>query len=119
PRAASHDRSAREGERPRAAPFRSPRPRIRPDASGGRRGADRLLALDRPGGQARGRKHADQRRLPAGGAALNVRLPALLLLMLAHGLVDTFASLIQPLWPDLRQTLTLEEGMDQWAYVTW
>jgi hypothetical protein len=30
---------------------------------------------------------------------VNGRFALLLLLMLAHGLVDTFASFIQPLWP--------------------
>jgi FSR family fosmidomycin resistance protein-like MFS transporter len=43
----------------------------------------------------------------------------LLLLVLAHGLVDLFASMIQPLWPDLQRTLALDEGTIQWAFVTW
>jgi FSR family fosmidomycin resistance protein-like MFS transporter len=50
---------------------------------------------------------------------LNGRISLLLLLFLAHGLVDTFASLIQPLWPDLQGTLALDAGAIQWAYVTW
>jgi FSR family fosmidomycin resistance protein-like MFS transporter len=50
---------------------------------------------------------------------LNGRVSLLLLLILAHGLVDTFASLIQPLWPDLQGRLALEPGSIQWAYVTW
>ena len=39
--------------------------------------------------------------------------------MLAHGLVDIFATLIQPLWPDLRSKLAVDEGTIQWAFVTW
>jgi FSR family fosmidomycin resistance protein-like MFS transporter len=50
---------------------------------------------------------------------LNGRISLLLLLFLAHGLVDTFASLIQPLWPDLQVRLALDAGAIQWAYVTW
>jgi FSR family fosmidomycin resistance protein-like MFS transporter len=42
-----------------------------------------------------------------------------LLLILAHALVDAFASMIQPLWPSLQQRLELAEGRDQWAYLTW
>ena len=34
-----------------------------------------------------------------------MRLSVLVLLMLAHGLVDAFASMIQPLWPDLQRGL--------------
>lgn len=55
---------------------------------------------------------------PEGGT-LNIRLSALVLLMLAHGLVDAFASLIQPLWPDLQRGLDLDAGAIQWAYLTW
>jgi FSR family fosmidomycin resistance protein-like MFS transporter len=43
----------------------------------------------------------------------------LLLLVLAHALVDIFASMIQPLWPDLQHRLALDEGTIQWAFVTW
>jgi FSR family fosmidomycin resistance protein-like MFS transporter len=43
----------------------------------------------------------------------------LLLLVLAHALVDVFASMIQPLWPDLQHRLALDEGTIQWAFVTW
>ena len=50
---------------------------------------------------------------------MNGRFSLLLLLMVAHGLVDVFASLIQPLWPDLQGALALEPGAIQWAYVTW
>jgi FSR family fosmidomycin resistance protein-like MFS transporter len=39
--------------------------------------------------------------------------------VLAHALVDIFASMIQPLWPDLQYTLALDEGTIQWAFVTW
>ncbi len=39
--------------------------------------------------------------------------------MLAHGLVDAFATLIQPLWPDLQRRLAVDEGTIQWAFVTW
>jgi FSR family fosmidomycin resistance protein-like MFS transporter len=46
-------------------------------------------------------------------------LPILLLLVLAHGLVDVFASMIAPLWPDLQHRLQLDEGTIQWAFVTW
>src|SRR4051812_26173644 len=58
-------------------------------------------------------------RPPAEGAPVNRRLPAIVLLMLAHGLVDAFASMIQPLWPDLQRGLSLGDGSVQWAYVTW
>lgn len=44
---------------------------------------------------------------------------SLILLTLAHGLVDTFAAFVQPLWPDLQQGLGLEDGSIQWAYVLW
>ncbi|MEX2119153.1 MAG: MFS transporter [Pirellulales bacterium] len=43
----------------------------------------------------------------------------LLLLSLAHLVVDAFASIIQPLWPDLKQQLGLADGSIQWAYVFW
>ena len=39
--------------------------------------------------------------------------------MLAHGLVDAFATVIQPLWPDLQSKLAVDEGTIQWAFVTW
>ena len=39
--------------------------------------------------------------------------------MLAHGLVDVFATVIQPLWPDLQRKLAVDEGTIQWAFVTW
>jgi FSR family fosmidomycin resistance protein-like MFS transporter len=44
---------------------------------------------------------------------------ALLLLMIAHGLVDAFAALVQPLWPSLERSLSLESGSVQWAFVLW
>jgi FSR family fosmidomycin resistance protein-like MFS transporter len=50
---------------------------------------------------------------------LNGQQSALLLLVLAHALVDVFASMIQPLWPDLQHRLALDEGTIQWAFVTW
>jgi FSR family fosmidomycin resistance protein-like MFS transporter len=50
---------------------------------------------------------------------LNGPPSVLLLLVLAHALVDLFASMIQPLWPDLQHTLALDEGTIQWAFVTW
>jgi FSR family fosmidomycin resistance protein-like MFS transporter len=50
---------------------------------------------------------------------LNGRLSILVLLMLAHGLVDVFATVIQPLWPDLQNKLEVDEGTIQWAFVTW
>lgn len=43
----------------------------------------------------------------------------LLVLTLTHGLVDTFAAFVQPLWPDLQVQLSLDEGSIQWAYVLW
>ncbi|MHC5543554.1 MFS transporter [Singulisphaera rosea] len=43
----------------------------------------------------------------------------LLVLTLTHGLVDTFAAFVQPLWPDLQNQLSLDEGSIQWAYVLW
>jgi FSR family fosmidomycin resistance protein-like MFS transporter len=43
----------------------------------------------------------------------------LLILVLAHALVDLFAAMIQPLWPDLQRRLSLGEGTIQWAFVTW
>ena len=43
----------------------------------------------------------------------------LLLLVLMHGLVDGFATSIQPLWPDLQRSLALRGGMIDWAYVAW
>jgi len=47
-------------------------------------------------------------------------LPRLLLLLaLVHGLVDAFAGFVQPLWPDLQRSLSLENGSIQWAYVLW
>lgn len=36
-----------------------------------------------------------------------------------HGLVDAFGAFVQPLWPDLQQSLALEQGSIQWAYVLW
>jgi FSR family fosmidomycin resistance protein-like MFS transporter len=36
-----------------------------------------------------------------------------------HALVDTFALFLQPLWPDLQQSLGLGEGSVQWAYISW
>lgn len=50
---------------------------------------------------------------------MNGRLSILVLLMLAHGLVDLFATVIQPLWPDLRTRLAVDEATIQWAFVTW
>ena len=43
----------------------------------------------------------------------------LLLLVLMHGLVDAFATSIQPLWPDLQRSLALRGGMIDGAYVAW
>jgi FSR family fosmidomycin resistance protein-like MFS transporter len=43
----------------------------------------------------------------------------LILLTLAHGLVDAFGAFVQPLWPDLKRSLALEDGSIQWAYVLW
>ena len=43
----------------------------------------------------------------------------LVLLVLMHGLVDAFATSIQPLWPDLQRSLALRGGMIDWAYVAW
>ncbi len=50
---------------------------------------------------------------------MNAPVSTLVLLMLAHGLVDIFASVIQPLWPDLQRRLAVDEGTIQWAFVTW
>lgn len=44
---------------------------------------------------------------------------ALLLLAAAHGLVDAFAAILQPLWPDLQRSLLLDSGSIQWAFVLW
>lgn len=43
----------------------------------------------------------------------------LVVLTLAHGLVDTFSGFVQPLWPDLQRSLALGDGPIQWAYVLW
>ena len=43
----------------------------------------------------------------------------LIVLTLAHGLVDTFAAFVQPLWPDLQRGLALNESAIGWAYVLW
>lgn len=43
----------------------------------------------------------------------------IVLLALAHALIDTFALLIQPLWPDLQRSLALTGGQIQWIYIFW
>jgi FSR family fosmidomycin resistance protein-like MFS transporter len=48
-----------------------------------------------------------------------VHISALALLIVAHCLVDVFASTIQPLWPDLQSRLAADDASIQWAYVTW
>jgi FSR family fosmidomycin resistance protein-like MFS transporter len=50
---------------------------------------------------------------------LNGPQAILVLLVASHALVDVFASMIQPLWPDLQHKLALDEGTIQWAFVTW
>jgi FSR family fosmidomycin resistance protein-like MFS transporter len=47
------------------------------------------------------------------------RLKLLLLLALAHVVVDTIALVIQPLWPDLRSGLALSDAQFQGAFVLW
>jgi MFS transporter, FSR family, fosmidomycin resistance protein len=48
------------------------------------------------------------------------RLPhALWRLTLAHALVDAYAAMIQPLWPDLQRGLALDDATMQWAFVLW
>lgn len=56
----------------------------------------------------------------ANARATTTDLPrTLLLLTLAHALVDTFAGMVQPLWPDLQRGLSLDDGVMQWAFVLW
>ncbi len=56
----------------------------------------------------------------AGTTASARAMPrTLLLLALAHALVDAFASMIQPLWPDLKTGLQLDEAAIQWVFVLW
>ncbi|GAC1470363.1 MAG: MFS transporter [Isosphaeraceae bacterium] len=43
----------------------------------------------------------------------------LLILALGHALVDTFAGMIQPLWPDLQRGLMLDDLAMQGAFVLW
>jgi FSR family fosmidomycin resistance protein-like MFS transporter len=50
---------------------------------------------------------------------MNVRSSSLMFLVLAHCLVDTFASLLAPLWPALQDRVTPGTGSGHWAYVTW
>ncbi len=58
--------------------------------------------------------------LPAEpGTAAASATAALVMLMLAHGLVDVFAASIQPLWPDLQETLGAGDGSIQWGFVAW
>jgi FSR family fosmidomycin resistance protein-like MFS transporter len=40
-------------------------------------------------------------------------------LSLAHGVVDTFAAVVNPLWPDLRDHLQIGDAGIQWAYAVW
>lgn len=40
-------------------------------------------------------------------------------LSLAHGVVDTFAAVVNPLWPDLRDQLQIGDAGIQWAYAVW
>jgi FSR family fosmidomycin resistance protein-like MFS transporter len=42
-----------------------------------------------------------------------------LLLALAHALVDAYAAMVQPLWPDLQRGLALDDRAMQWAFVLW
>jgi FSR family fosmidomycin resistance protein-like MFS transporter len=44
---------------------------------------------------------------------------AILLLAMAHALVDTFALMIQPLWPDLQTNLSLSDPAIQAVYLLW
>ncbi|MFO0954255.1 MAG: MFS transporter [Isosphaeraceae bacterium] len=51
---------------------------------------------------------------------MTTRLPrTLLLLTLAHLLVDTFAGMIQPLWPDLQRSLRLDDAGVQTMFLLW
>ncbi len=40
-------------------------------------------------------------------------------LTLAHALVDAYAAMIQPLWPDLQRGLAVGDATMQWAFVLW
>jgi FSR family fosmidomycin resistance protein-like MFS transporter len=44
---------------------------------------------------------------------------ALLLLTLTHGLVDAFAAMVQPLWPDLQSSLAMGDATMQGLFVLW
>ncbi|MGE3822131.1 MAG: MFS transporter [Isosphaeraceae bacterium] len=44
---------------------------------------------------------------------------SLLILTLAHALVDAYASLVQPLWPDLQRSLALGDGSMQGVFILW
>ncbi len=50
---------------------------------------------------------------------MNALPRTLWLITLGHFLVDAYASSIQPLWPDLQQSLALDEAGIQWAYLGW
>ena len=43
----------------------------------------------------------------------------LLLLTLTHGLVDAFAAMVQPLWPDLQSSLAVNDATMQGLFVLW
>lgn len=48
------------------------------------------------------------------------KLPlTLLTLTLAHALIDAYAAMIQPLWPDLQRGLALGDGATQGVFVAW
>lgn len=46
-------------------------------------------------------------------------LALLVSLTLVHALVDTFATSVQPLWPELQKKLGLGDGSIQWVVVGW
>ncbi|MFO0907866.1 MAG: MFS transporter [Isosphaeraceae bacterium] len=45
--------------------------------------------------------------------------PTLLFLTLAHALVDTYAAMIQPLWPDLQRSLAISDFGFQLLFICW
>lgn len=57
--------------------------------------------------------------IPTAPAAPSRFPRALWFLTLAHALVDAFAAMIQPLWPDLQRGLTLNDASMQWAFILW
>ena len=44
---------------------------------------------------------------------------AVWILAIGHGLVDCYATFVQPLWPSLAEFIHTDEGRIQWAYMSW